>query len=156
MSGRDQYNPLLPLEGGSGLQFDLYLNRIEDMNYVRADGSLRNNLGKDFNATDIYSESVSTDDIKEIYNKGTMYDLEYLFKSVHGDWGSYKSALRGQTADIGWLNGVAVEFHLGSNMRYLCRINSVAVNHAIFNERMVPTLTTLHISASRFYDLKVK
>jgi hypothetical protein len=156
MSGRDQYNPLLPLEGGSGLQFDLYLNRIEDMNYVTASGNLQSANGKTFVSTDLYSENVSVEDIKEIYNKGTMYDLEYLFKAVHGDWGTYKSALRGQTADIGWLNGVAVEFHLGNNMRYLCRINSVAVNHAIFNERMVPTLTTLHISASRFYDIKVK
>jgi hypothetical protein len=155
LSGRDQYNPLLPLEGGSGIQFDLYLNRIEDMNYVTNDKILKNSLGKEFASTDLYSEYVSPEDIKEIYTKGTMYDLEYLFKAVHGDWGSYKSALRGQTADIGWLNGVAVEFHLGKNMRYLCRINSVAVNHAIFNERMVPTLTTLHISASRFYDIKV-
>jgi hypothetical protein len=156
MSGRDQYNPLLPLEGGSGLQFDLYLNRIEDMNYVQKDGTLKSANGKTFTSTDLYSENVDTKEIKDIYRKGTMYDLEYLFKAVHGDWGSYKSALRGQTSDIGWLNGVAVEFHLGNNLRYLCRINSVAVNHAIFNERMVPTLTTLHITASRFYDLKVK
>jgi hypothetical protein len=156
MSGRDQYNPLLPLEGGSGIQFDLYLNRIEDMNYVQNDGTLKSANGKTFTSTDLYSEDVTTKDLKEIYTKGTMYDLEYLFKAVHGDWGTYKSALRGQTSDIGWLNGVAVEFHLGKNMRYLCRINSVAVNHAIFNDRMVPTLTTLHISASRFYDLKVK
>jgi len=155
MSGRDQYNPLLPLEGGSGLQFDLYLNRIEDMNYVQKDGTLKSANGKTFSSTDLYSETVLTDDIKEIYNKGTMYDLEYLFKAVHGNWGSYQSALRGWTSDIGWLNGVAVEFHLGNNMRYLCRINSVAVNHAIFNERMVPTLSTLHITASRFYDIKV-
>lgn len=156
MSGRDQYNPLLPLEGGSGLQFDLYLNRIEDMNYVQNDGTLKSANGTIFTSTDLYSEDVTTKDLKEIYTKGTMYDLEYLFKAVHGDWGTYKSALRGQTSDIGWLNGIAVEFHLGKNMRYLCRINSVAVNHAIFNDRMVPTLTTLHISASRFYDLKVK
>jgi len=155
LSGRDQYNPLLPLEGGSGLQFDLYLNRIEDMNYVQEDGTLKSANGKTFNSTDLYSETVGTDAIKDIYNKGTMYDLEYLFKAVHGKWGEYQSALRGLTSDIGWLNGVAVEFHLGNNMRYLCRINSIAVNHAIFNERMVPTLTTLHISASRFYDIKV-
>ena len=155
MSGRDQYNPLLPLEGGSGLQFDLYLNRIEDMNYATASGNLQSANGKTFFSTDLYSENVLAEDIREIYNKGTMYDLEYLFKAVHGDWGSYQSALRGWTSDIGWLNGVAVEFHLGNNMRYLCRINSVAVNHAIFNERMVPTLSTLHITASRFYDIKV-
>jgi hypothetical protein len=84
-----------------------------------------------------------------------MYDLEYLFKAVNGPGGDYKSILRGQTSDVGWLNGVAVEFHLGKNLRYLCRINSISVNHAIFNERMVPTLTTVNISASRYYDFRI-
>ena len=155
MSGRDQFNQLTPLDSGSGLQFDVYLNRIEDMNYVTKNGTLENSKGKVFNPLELYSEDVSSDDIKDIYNKGTMYDLEYLFKAVNGPGGDYKSVLRGQTSDIGWLNGVAVEFHLGKNMRYLCRINSISVNHAIFNERMVPTLTTVNISASRFFDFMV-
>jgi hypothetical protein len=155
MSGRDQFNPLTPLDSGSGLQFDLYLNRIEDMNYATASGNLQSANGKTFFSTDLYSENVLAEDIREIYNKGTMYDLEYLFKAVNGPGGDYKSILRGQTSDVGWLNGVAVEFHLGKNLRYLCRINSISVNHAIFNERMVPTLTTVNISASRYYDFRI-
>jgi hypothetical protein len=157
MSGRDQYNPLLPLDGGSGIQFDLYLNRIEDMSYIQKDGSLQSANGYVFkDSKELYSEDVSKAELVEIYRKGTMYDLEYLFKAVHGNDGTYTSILRGKTSDVGWLNGVAVEFHLGNNMRYLARINSVAVNHAIFNDRMVPTLTTVHISASRYFDLPKK
>jgi len=157
MSGRDQYNPLLPLDGGSGIQFDIYLNRIEDMSYIQKDGTLKSANGFSISKVeDLYSENVPQSALVEIYRKGTMYDLEYLFRAVHGNDGTYTSILRGKTSDVGWLNGVAVEFHLGNNMRYLARINSVAVNHAIFNDRMVPTLTTVHISASRYFDLPTK
>ena len=82
-----------------------------------------------------------------------MYDLEFLFRAVHSGSNDYVSALRGKTSDIGWIAGIAVECHLGKNLRFLGRIDGLSVNHFQFNERMVPTLTTVGITVSRFYDI---
>jgi hypothetical protein len=82
-----------------------------------------------------------------------MYDLEFLFKAVNGEMGGYTSPLRGtKTADVGWLNGMAVEMHLGRKLRYLARIINVSVKHILFTENMVPTLSIVSISAHRFHD----
>jgi len=146
-----KFNPITPL-GQGGFSFELYLNRIDDMSYAQSDGTLKLD-GVTYDALDLYPQSVSSDTVKEIYRKGTMYDLEFIFRAVHGGSNDYTSALRGKTSDIGWLAGVAVEFHLGDNMRYLGRINGVSVNHVLFNERMVPMLTVVRVEASRFYDI---
>jgi hypothetical protein len=165
MSGKDDFNITTPLATQSGFQFELYLNRIEDMNYipyitdsnVAPYGATPEDPGFKkkgaYSLSDVYGEQFDVADLKEIYERGTMYDIEYLFKAVHGAQGSYQSILRGKTWDIGWLNGMAVEFHLGSKLRYLGRITNLSLNHVMFNERMVPILTTVTISASRYYDL---
>jgi uncharacterized membrane-anchored protein YhcB (DUF1043 family) len=151
MSGIDQLNPVTPLDTQTTFSFDLYLNRIEDMNFVNKVSDTTTGDGI-FRSTDLYGETVSPEDLKGIWNKGTMYDIEHLFKAVHGGQGIYKSILRGETADIGWLNGIAVEFHLGKGLRYLGRISSFSMKHIQFTENMVPTLTIVSVSAQRFYD----
>lgn len=157
MSGRDKVNPIVP-PGTGGFAFELLLNRLEDMSYVNQDGTLRGTDGTPGNQEEIsknlYGQSVGAWTIKELWNKGTMYDLEFLFRALHGGKGDYKSSLRGSTSDQGWLNGAAVEFHLGSNLRYLGRITSIDVNHGVFNSRMVPMISYVSIKAARFYDLK--
>ena len=55
--------------------------------------------------------------------------------------------------NVGWIAGIAVECHLGRNLRILGRIDGLSVNHFQFNERMVPTLTTVGVTVSRFYDI---
>jgi hypothetical protein len=37
-------------------------------------------------------------------------------------------------------------------MRYRIRINEVSINHAIFNNRMVPILSTVRFVCGRFND----
>lgn len=157
MSGRDKVNPIMP-PGTGGFGFELMLNRLEDMSYITEDGNLLGPTGEIANresrSAELYGQSVGEWTLKEIWHKGTMYDLEYLFRALHGGQGDYKSSLRGSTADQGWLNGAAVEFHLGSNLRYLGRITSVEVTHGVFNSRMVPLISYVSIKAARFYDLK--
>ncbi len=157
-----KFNPITPL-GVGGFSFELYLNRIDDLNYLQSDGTLSMQGSKkasdtqmipiSFSDTDLYPTPVSLNERKTIYRKGTMYDLEYLFRAVHGGSNDYTSLLRGRTSDIGWIAGVAVEFHLGDNLRFLGRINGVTVNHVLFNERMVPMLSVIRVEASRFYDI---
>jgi hypothetical protein len=89
---------------------------------------------------------------KVIWKRGTMYDLEYLFRSMGGPYADYKSGLNGTTADRGWLQPIPVELHLGTGLHYLVRVSSLDVKHIMFNERMVPILSTVNINCTRYYD----
>jgi len=149
-SGLDKLTPI-----GAGLtqttiSFSILLNRMGDMAYLNSNGLIPN-------ITNPYPTFRSrtgnpNDEYKEIYNKGTMYDMEYFFKTVNGFNSVYTSSLNGKTADQGWLNGIPVELHLGAGLRYLVRISNIDINHTIFNERMVPTLSMLNLTCTRFYD----
>jgi hypothetical protein len=148
--GRENLNMVTPLQRG-GWSIDLYLNRMEDLSYIKPDGS----LVSDLSSLQVYPETVDASELKKIYNKGTMYDIEYLFRTINGGDSDYNSELRGETSDIGWIAGIAVEFHMGNGLRYLGQITSIDINHAVFNDRMVPMLSTVTIKASRFYDLPI-
>ena len=155
MSGKDQANMITAPTQSSTISFQLYLNRIEDMNalanVVHVERSAP--LITDADSKNYYPEVVTQADRELIKDFGTMYDLEFLFKAVNGEMGGYTSPLRSvKTADVGWLNGMAVEMHLGRKLRYLARIINISVKHILFTENMVPTLSVVTISAHRFHD----
>lgn len=87
-----------------------------------------------------------------IYKRGTMYDIEYLFRAMGGYYSDYQSGLNGMTADKGWLQPIPMELHLGAGLRYLVRVSSLDLKHMMFNERMVPILTTVNLVCTRYYD----
>ena len=99
-----------------------------------------------------YKDFVPPEDLKEIYKKGTMYDLNYLFKAIQGAGATFTSSLNGLTADRGWLNNAAVELHLGAGLRYRVRVSQLNVSHAMFTPNMVPILTDVAFVCTRFYD----
>ena len=147
-SGLDPFSPITPALINSTVSFSLMLNRTNDMAWLDTNGLIPG-------VTDPYPTFNTKDkqkELAEIYKRGTMYDLEYLFKAIMGVNSVHDSKLNGKTADYGWLQGVAVELHLGAGMKYLVRISSLEVNHMIFNERMVPLLSTLNVSCTRFND----
>ncbi len=155
MSGKDQANMITTPTQSSTISFQLYLNRIEDMNalanYALEENSVK--ITSDDDSLKYYPEIVKAEDRTLIKNFGTMYDLEFLFKAVNGEMGGYKSPLGGtKTADVGWLNGMAIEMHLGRKLRYLARIINISIKHILFTENMVPTLSIVTISAHRFHD----
>ena len=134
----------------STISFELVLNRMGDMNVLDQYG-LKATLG---NGVAPYPQDVSgkKEDLKNIYKKGTMYDLEYLFKTLNGFSSTYTSGLNGKTADWGWLYAIPVELHLGDGLRYLVRVSSLDVEHKIFNERMVPTYSMVRLVCARYPD----
>ena len=146
-SGADGY--IVPIGAGlnqSTVDFTLLLNRIGDMAYLDSNGRIPG-------ADDPYPGNFNKlEDLKMIYKKGTMYDLEYLFRTINGPNASYQSSLNDKTADRGFLLGAQVELHLGDGLRYLVRIGSLSINHTVFNDRMVPILSNVQISCHRFYD----
>lgn len=97
---------------------------------------------------------MSTEDRKTIVEKGTMYDLEYLFRTLHGYafYTNFKSTLMGKTNDPGWLPVRPVELHLGNKLRYRVRVSGLEVVHKIFSEKMIPILSVVTITCNRYWD----
>jgi hypothetical protein len=102
-----------------------------------------------------FDDKSRVEDLKTIYKKGTMYDLEYLFKVLNGPSATHQTILNGQSADWGFLIGTQVELFLGDGLRYLVRVNGINVNHTIFNDRMVPVISQVSISCGRYNDVGV-
>lgn len=162
----------------SVVSFELLLNRIEDFKFIDENGlsnntwnnaldkenailslenvqdpALRQRILDSFTSPSFpYPEIVTNDELKEIYKKGTMYDLEYLLKTLNGPDGTFTSKLNGDTADRGWLRPTIVELHLGTSLRYRVRLSEFSVNHIIFNPRMVPILSSVKLTCNRYAD----
>jgi hypothetical protein len=147
-SGTEMFN-LAGVSGSQGsVSFQVIINRIFDMQYYKSDGSLKDS----YNFRDIYPVPPKyTQDGQDIYEHGTMYDVEYLLRVLMGT--TMSSYLRGKrTADMGWLPAIPVELHLGNNLRYLGTVNNINLNHIIFDSRMVPLFTTMDIGFARLPD----
>ena len=151
-SGQEMFN----LAGTSGSQgavsFQIIINRIFDMQYYTRKGF----IDKKYNPRKIYSKPPAGPKEEQLlYSKGTMYDVEYFLRTLMGT--TMKSYLRGEdTADMGWLPAIPVELHLGNKLRYLGTINTIQLNHIIFNERMVPLFTTVDVQFIRLPDYPAK
>jgi hypothetical protein len=162
-AAQDKFNPIMQGLATSTIAVSLLLNRIEDINFLssktfvaptdreveRALAELKNNKS----AQDVYPVEIPQTELAEIYKRGTMYDLEYLFKTINGPNALFASPLnKGLTADRGWIRPQVVELHLGQSLRYRGRITELSVNHAVFDARMVPVLSTVNITFARFPD----
>jgi hypothetical protein len=147
-SGTEEYLLGGPNVFQSTIGIQVVINRMFDFQYI-------NNTGlKSGQISDFYSGNVPTNsDLKTIYDKGTMYDVEYLLQTMF-PFEPYESQLRGKTSDIGFLGASPVELHLGNKLRYVAQINNISVNHVIFDNRMVPLFTTISISTNRIPDYK--
>lgn len=163
------------------IAFSLLLNRIGDLSILTEDGSYQSGASgndMDYNPN-VYSqilypavgtqvvpvvepvainspyglpEEPSFEERATIWKRGTMYDIEYLFRAMGGYYADYESGLNGKTADRGWLQPIPMELHLGTGLKYLVRVSSLDLKHMMFNERMVPSLTTVNITCTRYYD----
>jgi hypothetical protein len=158
-SGTDPFNVISAGLMSATIQVTILLNRINDFAYINENGY---NTGAgivqytDFvNQTGLvnpYPENVDATEVAEIYKKGTMYDIEYLLKTLNGPHATFVSKLNGKTADRGWLRPSIVELHLGAGMRYRVRVAQLAVTHTVFNSRMVPILSSVQLTLGRFND----
>ena len=165
----------VPLIGSSvtssNLTFSVILNRMNDFKYldallakgsvVRTDNNLPqpdfhdiyphgSNHGKTENTQDgVRSITQELERLKEL---GTMYDVEYLLRTLIGY--ELRSYLKGGdfTADVGYLGAYPVELHLGNNLRYLGVIDNFSLTHTIFSKDMIPLFTNLTITFSRLPD----
>lgn len=144
-SGTEMFNLAGVSSSQGSIGFQIVINRMFDMQYYTEAGFLA--PGAEVN----YPKPPSKDEELALYNKGTMYDVEYLLRVLMST--TMSSYLRGEkTADMGWLPAIPVELHLGKSLRYLGIVNNLSLNHIIFNERMVPLFTTVDIGFARLPD----
>ena len=126
--------------------FDIALNRIQDLAILDSNGK--------YKGDNPYPWNVDPAERKLIAEKGTMYDLEYLMRTLHGYafFANYESALNGKTNDPGWLPVRPVELHLGNRLRYRVRVSGLEVVHKIFTEKMIPIWSVVSITCMRYWD----
>jgi hypothetical protein len=151
-NGLDQFNPL-GVYTQATINFNILINRMFDFRYYNPSTGV---IDKKYKGKNIYyPRQPETSEQKDIYKKGTMYDVEHLLRAVLGfGMPSYlgRNMSDGQTADLGFITGIPVELHLGSNLRYLGNVTDLKVSHVLFDERMVPIFTNLAISFARLVD----
>jgi hypothetical protein len=145
-SGRDKFVLYGTAVTQSTISFQLLINRMFDMKYYDSNGRLKTG------AQTAYAGKVpSLTAQKQIFNMGTMYDIEYLLRTLLGY--TLKSYLRkNQTADMGFLGAKPVELHLGKSLRYLGTVTDLSIEHVIFNEQMVPLFTNVRLGFARLPD----
>jgi hypothetical protein len=139
----------------STISFSIVLNRTMDHQYYTVpldeNGNQNGPAALKDPTTTIYSPiNPTAKDQVAIWEKGTMYDIEFLLRTILGF--AVNTDLRGVTADVGWLTGRPVDIHLGQSLRYRCFISGFNVNHVIFNERMVPIFSTIDLAFNRLPD----
>jgi hypothetical protein len=148
MSMPTRVMPITNGDGGNTVSVRLFLNRIEDYSLIRY-----NSKSKKFVLLDesMYGgKKLSQEDMKGIVERGTMWDMEYFFRSCIGR--PFKSEFRGTTADFGFIFGVPLELKLGQTMRYYGRITGASYAHTSFTQNMVPLFTELSFTYVRYPD----
>lgn len=144
-------DPSVLLQGNQSVTFELYLNRIIDMSYLPSYPKGGSDLAGVYGAGGLSEEHV-----QGILNRGTEYDIEFLYRVLNGD--PRKNALlldesyrgSGVTADFGYTTGMPCWLQLNDNLRYFGSVASLTVNHMIFDLRMVPVLSVINITFSRY------
>jgi hypothetical protein len=136
-------DPAALLAGNMQVTFQLYLNRIADMT------QLRTNKNKG------YVPQLNEIEIQGLLNRGTEYDLEFLYRVCNGDPDDSLGknpmlSYNGSSADIGILKSVPVWLYVNDNMKLFGSITNMNVNHAMFTLDMIPILTTVDITFTRY------
>jgi hypothetical protein len=146
-------DPAILLAGNQTVSFDLYLNRIADMNVVKPSTG----TGPVDKTSAMYPRPLEVEESNGIYYRGTEYDLEFLYRVITGDPEKknlllsprYRN-LGGVTADLGYTTAVPCWLYLNENMRYYGSVASIQVNHVMFDLRMVPMLSVVTLTFARY------
>jgi hypothetical protein len=151
-------DPTVLLQGNQSVTFELYLNRVIDMRFLNSIHGLNSDIPDDVGSqvTDAYGVNIGADALNGIYNRGTEYDIEFLYRVLNGDplknpllFGDDYRAI-GETADFGYTTATPCWLVLNDNLRYFGSVASMSVNHVIFDLRMVPLLSVVNVTFTRY------
>ena len=95
------------------------------------------------------SDDVIVKKIVDLMDRGTIADLEYLYRTINGAGPSGDTRWRNprdiETADIGFLMPTLVNVDIGP-LSYIGYVTNLRVNHLAFTQDMVPIRTDVSIS----------
>ena len=91
-----------------------------------------------------YPFQITQHDLEMIYTRGTMYDIEYIYRVALGT--AYNTNLRGYTADLGYFYSTPLILSLGPGMIYPVLLSGLDYTHQIFTKEMVPIYTEVSMS----------
>jgi hypothetical protein len=140
--------------GQETVSFNIVLDRINDFACLRRSNNPSSLsryylTGYPSNADDPFSVK-----IKDLLNRGTMADLEYLFKAINGGNTAWKSLLGKETANIGFLMPTLLGLVLGPNvtesLSYVGWLTGITMQHEMFTQDMIPLRTTVSINMECF------
>ena len=145
-------DPATVLSGNQTVRFQLYINRIADMSYLL---DLKANPSSMYvDQRTAYGRELDSTEIEGLLNRGTEYDLEFLYRVLNGD--PLKNPLlfnpnySGVTSDFGYTTAVPCWLYLNENLRYYGSVASFDVTHRIFTPNMVPMLSIVDITFARY------
>ena len=148
------------LAGNQTVQLQLYLNRIVDLNYLNvlygnSSAKIGMNVYQQLSPIAAYGRELSPAEIQGLLNRGTEYDLEFLYRCLTGDPQTNNPLLNDSlkktgSADIGYITGIPLWLYLNDNLRYFGSVSGFEVNHLIFSTEMVPTLSVVTLSFGRY------
>lgn len=145
ISGIGRSFPMGDEDGGS-ISLTTYLNRIEDMAFIRKSGD---GFALTSGVNPYGDKKLSPFQLQGIATRGTGIDLEFLFRTTLG---RPFPTPRGMTADIGLILGLPLLLQLGGGMSYTGRLTGLSYTHMYFTADMVPTFTQVSMTFTRFPD----
>ncbi len=122
---------MLPM-GLESINFELLLNRMPEVQGGAKAGD--------------YQPAISEEEFEQIKERGTHYDLEFIYRIANG---RHNTSSRDETGDIGVLLPNPSDLILGPFRSY-GSIISVSATDQMYSADMVPMLTKVQVSFQRF------
>jgi hypothetical protein len=123
-------------EGLETISFELFLNRTPEVRgYAKA--------------SDYHGGGLDKDEFADIQQRGTHYDLEYLYRLANG---THATNSRSNTGDIGILLPNPCELFLGP-FRSRGAMVSLSASDIMYSARMVPMVTYVQVSFARYLTM---
>ena len=151
--------PLFP--GTEALSFVAVIDRVNDFACFKSDPNQApyhaGYYGKSAGALQNTSALII-----DLMLKGTMSDIEFIFKMINGDGANgatWTNALGRKTADINFLAPTPVAVQFGPNadsLSYVGWVESISVSHQMFTEDMIPIHSEVTINMSTYSQSSLK
>jgi len=138
--------------GQETVSFTIQLDRVNDFACLKALGNpgLYDKYYKSFYPAS-NNEGISKK-INDLLARGTMADLEYLFKAINGGY-AWKNLLGKETANIGFLMPTLLGMQIGpdlDSLNYVGWLTTIGIQHTDFTQNMIPLRTTVSINMECF------
>jgi hypothetical protein len=143
MGAQDQ---ALLITGNMSVELTLLLNRVVDMTELQS---------TDSPSKSPYTPALDEEAKRGLLNRGTEYDIEYLYRVCNGDPSTTTGqdpllGYAGLTSDSGLLKQTPVWLHLHNSYKIFGAVSNLAVEHRQFDKRMVPILSTVKLTINRY------